>query len=99
MHMKDCQDVVLAVLEGSLENERTLLVHCRAKNDSSLIELRQQSWGDGVGWFTQSSVQLEPDQVSQLRLALGTPKAKSTRERIVSNNGHFVPRLVTADSA
>jgi len=97
--MKDCQDVVLAVLEGSLESERALLVHCRVKTGSSLIELRQQSWGDGVGWFTQSSVQLEPDQVSQLRLALGAPKAKSTRERIVSNNGHFVPRLVTADSA
>ena len=95
--MKDRQDVVLAVLEGTLESERTLLVHRETANGGSIVELRQQSWGDGVGWFTQSSVQLEPEQVSQLRLALGAPKAIALRASV--SRGAFVPRLVTADSA
>lgn len=97
--MKDRQEVVLAVLEGTLARERTLLVHCHVADGISLIELRQQSWGDGVGWFTQSSVQLEPDQVAQLRSALGTPKAMPPRQRPTGTQGSFVPRLVTADSA
>lgn len=95
--MKDRQGVVLAVLEGTLESERTLLVHRQPENGGSIIELRQQSWGEGIGWFTQSSVQLEPRQVSQLRLALGAPKAIPLRPPV--SRGAFVPRLVTADSA
>lgn len=97
--MNHRQEVVLAVLEGTLPRERTLLVHRHVADGNSLIELRQQSWGDGVGWFTQSSVQLEPDQVAQLRSALGTPKAMPPRERPAGIERSFVPRLVTADSA
>ena len=36
------------------------------------MELRQQSFSAGLGWFTQSTVQLEPGQVAALRNALGS---------------------------
>lgn len=99
--MNDRHEVVLAVLEGTSDAERTLLVH-RQLDGCSLIELRQQSWGEGVGWFTQSSVQLEPQQVSQLRLALGVPQARipvAVAGRTSFRESGFVPRLVHADSA
>lgn len=97
--MKDCGEVVLAVLEAALETERALLVHRRLADGSSWMELRQQSWGDGVGWFTQSSVKLERGQVSQLRSALGPAKGVPPKSRAAGANRGFVPRLVTADSA
>lgn len=94
-----CGEVVLAVLEAALETERTLLVHRRSTDGLSWMELRQQSWGDGVGWFTQNSVKLEPGQISQLRLALGPAKGTPPKSRTASTSRGFVPRLVTADSA
>ncbi len=73
--------------------------------DGSYVEIRQQSWGEGLGWFTQNSVQLEPHQVAGMRQALGlggafaqvrvSPFAASGPKR---PNG-FTPRVVHADSA
>lgn len=47
-----------------------LVVHSHFA-DQSRIELRQQTWGEGIGWFTQNTMRLEPQQVAQLRTALG----------------------------
>ena len=70
----------------------------------SLIELRQQSWGEGVGWFTQTSVQLEPSQVAALRQSLGQSvgRCESFASRTAPANvasRAFTPRLFSAESA
>ena len=70
-------DNVLEIIDGQTPNERIALVLCHEVGQASHVELRQQSWGDGVGWFTQSTLALEPYQVAQLRNALGSYSATS----------------------
>ncbi len=62
----DSRETLLAELPGSDELHRVIVVH-RADRTGTQIEMRQQSWGEGVGWFTQSSIALDPHQFSQLR--------------------------------
>ena len=72
--------------------------------EGSSLELRQQSYGEGVGWFTQSKVQMEPGQVAQLKNSLGTAAAGKGMSRLPKSFGQlktpaWQPRLVQADSA
>ncbi len=102
--MPSLPETVLATLPGTSDRERVLVVMCQAAAGSH-VEIRQQSWGEGLGWYTQSSVQLEPQQVAGMRQALGlggsfgkvkvSPFAASGPQR---SNG-FTPRVVHADSA
>jgi hypothetical protein len=78
-------EVLLAEIPGSSENERLAVVH-RHDAAGSRIELRQQTWGEGIGWFTQTTLPLAPQQLADLRAALGgtavaTPRtlARGTR--------------------
>ena len=98
----------LAVLPGDSDDpsdqQRVILVHCQDKSGRSQIELRQQFWGEGVGWFTQSTVSLEPNQIGQLRSALGgQPQIRATLQFEDSTNlgksPGFTPRVVHAESA
>jgi hypothetical protein len=96
-------EITLSTLAGSCETERLLVVLIHEAGHGSRIELRQQSFGVGVGWFTQSSVSLEPHQVAELRGALGARGAGSSpplpkRFSQVSAGG-FSPRVMHADSA
>ena len=103
-------ETVLTAIPGLSEEERLLLVLCHYSGGSHM-ELRQQSWGIGVGWFTQSSVRLAPHQVAELRNSLGVSSAgrgrvatsvptEYNRLRLGESRGHdSYPRVVRADSA
>ena len=67
-------EVILAEIPGSNAEERLLIVHRNFAGESR-IELRQQTWGEGIGWFTQNTMRLEPQQVAQLRATLGGASA------------------------
>ena len=71
-------EVILAEIPGSSENERLAVVH-RHDASGSRIELRQQSWGEGIGWFTQTSLPLAPEQLAELRAALGGASVATPR--------------------
>lgn len=88
-------ETVLATLAGAHEHDRALVVLCRQAAGSH-VELRQQSWGAGVGWYTQSTVALGPGQIAGLRSALGT--AGATRSGSTSSPS-FSPRVVRFESA
>jgi hypothetical protein len=68
-------EIVLSTLPAASDGERMLVVLIQSPSTGSHVELRQQSYGDGVGWFTQSSVCMEPHQVAELRSVLGTSGA------------------------
>ena len=98
--MNSLQEIVLSTISGNSETERLLVVLCNQAGDSRL-ELRQQSFGEGIGWFTQSTVVLEPAQVAELRTALGTgasrgpsPLPKSFRR---AEQPAWQPRVVHSD--
>jgi len=100
-------ETVLTTLPAQAETERLLLVLVQPAEGASRVELRQQSFSGTIGWFTQSTVQLEPGQVAALRNALGlTPQAKTAkaaarlpREFSKVPPAAWQPRVVHADSA
>jgi hypothetical protein len=94
--MSTPSEAVLATLPCARDDERTILVHCQSDHGSQ-IELRQQSWGAGVGWFTQSTVRLDPEQVAGLRAALG--KAPANHVPAYVSRLDFGPRVVQFESA
>ena len=101
--MTVASETVLSSIPAS-EFERLLVVLVQSPEHGSRMELRQQSFSKGIGWFTQSTVQLEPGQVAALRNALGStnasrPANQLPREftRIVTPN--WQPKVVHADSA
>ena len=71
-------EITLSTLPGTSERERVAVVLIQSATGGSYMELRQQSFGDGVGWFTQSSVTLEPHQVAEMRSVFGTSGATAT---------------------
>ena len=86
------------------ETERLLVVLVQSPASGSRIELRQQSFSAGIGWFTQSTVQLEPGQVAALRNALVSAGVLRQASRLPSEFTKFAapawqPKVVHADSA
>jgi hypothetical protein len=99
----NAQEITLSVLPGASEHERVVMVLCHhASSPASYVELRQQSFGAGLGWFNQSTIRLEPEQVADLRRALG---AGSTLPKPMRQVGSALsarswsPKLFEADSA
>lgn len=63
---------ILATLPGSGPHQR-VQVALHQKPDGGLqIELRDQHFGEGIGWFDQRTMSLEPRQWQQLQALLGT---------------------------
>jgi hypothetical protein len=102
--MVSLSETVLTTIPSS-ETERLLVVLISSADHGSRMELRQQSFSKGIGWFTQSSVQLEPSQVAALRNALGTTSGghrsspRLPREYSTIAPASWQPRVVHADSA
>ena len=98
-------ETTLTSLPAAVENERILVVLVQSAGEGSHVEMRQQSFGEGIGWFTQSTIRLEPGQVAALKSALGrasTGPATSPRlprEFSKLAPAAWQPRLVHADSA
>ena len=99
-------ETTLAAIPSASEQERVAVILCADEINGSRIELRQQTWGEGVGWFTQSSIELEPHQVAGLRNALGITghsrlqnAAKLSRKHPRMTKAGFSPRVVRAEPA
>ena len=95
------QETIVGTLPGQTEDDRVVIVLCQHGIGANSLELRQQSWGEGVGWFTQSSVEMSPRQVADLRNVLGVSHGQSrlpAKFRKVSER-HWQPRVAHADSA
>src|SRR5207249_8803477 len=96
-------ELVLAAIPAS-ETERLLVVLVQSPASGSRIELRQQSFSAGIGWFTQSTVQLEPGQVAALRNALGSAGGLRQASRLPRDFTKIAapawqPKVVHAESA
>lgn len=96
-------ETVLTSLPSATDTERLLLVLVQPADAPSRVELRQQSFSSTLGWFTQSTVHLEPGQVAALRQALGLTSSQSSkrlpREFSKVTPAAWQPRVVHADSA
>jgi hypothetical protein len=69
-HQEPSVETVLSSLPASSDTERLLLVLVQSPDAGNRVELRQQSFSKSIGWFTQSTVQLEPGQVAASKRAV-----------------------------
>ena len=94
----------LTSLPAAVENERILVVLVQHPGEGSHVEMRQQSFGEGIGWFTQSTIRMEPGQVAALKSALGRTSTGPAATRLPREFSKVAPatwqpRVVHADSA
>jgi hypothetical protein len=96
-------EIILATVPGARDDEQLEIALCQIPGEGSQLELRQQTWAEGIGWFTQSRVRLDPQQVSELRGVLGTtvnrPRRTLPQEFSRVSLRAFVPEVARADSA
>ena len=69
-------EITLATIDGANDGERLQLVLQLSTNQ---VDIRQQSWGQGVGWFTQGSITVAPEQIPLMVSALNTAPSKTAR--------------------
>lgn len=71
------KESILSILQEEGELTRVVLVHRHSFGGSQVV-LRRESFSDDVGWFEQSSIDLSPGQVGQLKQAIGVlPMSKA----------------------
>jgi len=66
---------VLAVLPGSGPYERLQVGLAPTDDGRFMIDLREQHYAEGIGWFDQRTLALEPAQFKQLQAVLGLKTA------------------------
>ncbi len=62
---------VLATLDGSRPCQRLQVSLAQADDGHLWIDLREQHYAEGIGWFDQRRLELDPRQFQQLQAALG----------------------------
>ncbi len=64
---------------------------------SSRLVLRQESYADDVGWFVQSYVAIEPEQVAGLKMALSSQSASRVTPDRARSGLSRVPAILSFD--
>jgi len=62
---------ILATLGGSAPHERLQVALVRRGDGRLAFDLRQQHHADGIGWYDQRGLELDPRQLRQLLNLLG----------------------------
>jgi len=86
---------LLTTIDSATEGHR-LAVFLSPGQDGSVLELHEQSWGEGVGWYTQSRVRIDRDQLPMIRQALAGSAQQVASPATANQHGW---RVVHADSA
>ncbi|WP_146518520.1 hypothetical protein [Stieleria varia] len=63
-------ETILNVFPGASDTNRLALVQTETICGLRHLVLRQESYSPDVGWFTQSCVVIEPEQVAALKMTL-----------------------------
>ena len=79
------------------EAARVIAVQQDTGEASSRLVLRQETYADDVGWFVQSFVAIEPEQVAGLKMALSAQATGRTRMRRRSDKLSRVPAILSLD--
>ncbi len=63
---------ILATLPGSGPHQRLQVALVQRRDGRLVIDLRDQHHAEGIGWFDQRTLTLEPRQWKQLQAVLGS---------------------------
>lgn len=72
----------LAVLEGRDETEKLEILLDRKQEKSGQIYLRILSWGEGIGWYPQKTVEINGRQIAALQSHLQYADALLKQSRV-----------------
>ncbi|MEL6109673.1 MAG: hypothetical protein AAFU85_26995 [Planctomycetota bacterium] len=64
------QSSILNVFPGLDDGNRLVLAHESDANGVAQLVLRQETRSEHVGWFVQSRIVIEPEQVAALKMTL-----------------------------
>lgn len=76
-----------------------IAVQQEEEQGSSRLVLRQESYADDVGWFVQSCVAIEPEQVAGLKMALSSQSATRLKTDRFDSGLSRVPAILSFDGA
>lgn len=62
---------VLTTLSGSAPHERLQVALKQQRGGRVVLELSQQHYAEGIGWYDQRGLELDPRQLRQLQSILG----------------------------
>ena len=90
-------ETILNVFPSRDEAHRLVVAVEQETGSSSRLVLRQETFSDDVGWFVQSRVAIEPEQISGLKMSLS---GQSTR-RIEPPASEIppIPSILSFDNA
>ena len=71
-------ETVLNVFPTHDERHRLVVAVEQQEDATSRLVLRQETFSDDVGWFVQSRIAVEPEQLQGLRSSLGAQFAPRT---------------------
>lgn len=66
---------------------------------SSRLVLRQETFAEDVGWFVQSCVAIEPEQVAGLKMALSGPQSQRRQGKRKNATLSRVPAILSFNGA
>ncbi len=76
----------IGIIDGNSSDQRLELSLNQSSDGSLQLGLSEQHFADGIGWFTQRSLSLNPSQISQLKRLLGIQNAGSLLPEIKDCN-------------
>lgn len=91
------QETIVNVFPSSDENRRLVIAVEQLPNSASRLVLRQETFSSDVGWFVQSQVAIEPEQVPALKMSLG--RAGAPKIKHPSRELPRVPAILRFDGA
>ena len=62
---------ILGTVGGSGPNQRVEIALRQRRDGRVVIDVREQHYAEGIGWFDQRTLSLEPGQFRQLQAVLG----------------------------
>ena len=66
---------------NSSRPEQKLEVVMQARDGEDCVVLRLSTWADGLGWCAQKTIELEPDQLDELHLAVTVARRRLASKR------------------
>ncbi|MEZ6087845.1 MAG: hypothetical protein R3C05_07450 [Pirellulaceae bacterium] len=73
-------EVILNVVPSQDENHRLVIAILKCDRSADRLVLRQETFSSDIGWFTQSTLPIEPEQLAGLTMTLTGGAVRNVRE-------------------
>lgn len=84
---------VIGVLDGKKESEKIEVMLNSEKGESGYLYLRLMSWGEGIGWYPQKTIELDCRNLNNLQTLCNKAEAhlKLVKNRPSVSTGKIIP--------